>query len=194
MIQRALAALVLAFLLAVPARAEVDDRPVLTPRIISDMSLDDLFTRLVENAGNPIGGRIEQEILRRFNHSGSATADLLLSWAVAAIERKDYKHALDILDQAIAFKPDFAEAWNKRATVNYLIDDYSASLADIRETLMLEPRHFGALAGFGMILVGLDRKPEAVQVFKRALQINPRLDEIKQQMEKLEKETAGSDI
>ena len=111
-----------------------------------------------------------------------------------AIEKKDYPHALDLLDQVIVIKPDFAEAWNKRATVYYLIDDYSASLADIRATLALEPRHFGALAGFGMILAGLDRKQEAIRVFKRALEIDPRLDQVEETMEKLEKETAGSDI
>ena len=63
-----------------------------------------------------------------------------------------------MLDQIIVIKPDFAEAWNKRATVYYLMEDYSDSLADIRATLALQPRHFGALAGFGMILEALDRK------------------------------------
>jgi tetratricopeptide (TPR) repeat protein len=194
--RRLFAVILVALLAAVPARAEIEEHvpTVLTPRIIAEMPLDDLFTKLKENAESPAGGRIEQEILRRFAHSGSATADLLLSWAVEAIEAKNFPLALDLLDQIIVIKPDFAEAWNKRATVYYLIDDYSASLADIRETLALQPRHFGALAGFGMILETLDRGPEAIRVFKRALEINPRLKQVRETLEKLEKENEGPAI
>ncbi len=185
----------LAVSFALPARADIEGaRPLLTPRIISEMSLDDLFARLKENATSPAGGRVEREILRRFSHSGSATADLLLSWAVEEIEAKNYKLALDLLDQIIVIKPDFAEAWNKRATVYYLIDDYSASLADLRSTLALEPRHFGALAGFGMILQALDRKQQAIRVFKHALEIDPRLGQVEDTLKKLEKETEGPSI
>ncbi len=194
--RRLLAVILVAILAALPARAEIEERAptVLTPRIIAEMPLDDLFTKLKENPDSPAGGRIEQEILRRFAHSGSATADLLLSWSVEAIEAKNFPLALDILDQIIVIKPDFAEAWNKRATVYYLIDDYSASLADIRATLALQPRHFGALAGFGMILEALDRGPEAIRVFRRALEINPRLKQVRETLEKLEKENEGPAI
>jgi tetratricopeptide (TPR) repeat protein len=188
------AVLLVALLAAVPARAEIEGPPILTPRVIADMALDDLFARLKENAESPAGGRIEQEILRRFSRSGSPTADLLLAWAVDAMDAKNYPLALDVLDQVIVIKPDFAEAWNKRATVYYLIDDYSASLSDIRATLALEPRHFGALAGFGMILESLDRKAEAIRVFKRALEVNPRLEQVKETLQKLEEEDAGSEI
>jgi tetratricopeptide (TPR) repeat protein len=188
------AVLLVALLAAFPARAEIEGPPILTPRVIADMALDDLFARLKENAESPAGGRIEQEILRRFSRSGSPTADLLLAWAVDAMDAKNYPLALDVLDQVIVIKPDFAEAWNKRATVYYLIDDYSASLSDIRATLALEPRHFGALAGFGMILESLDRKAEAIRVFKRALEVNPRLEQVKETLQKLEEEDAGSEI
>jgi tetratricopeptide (TPR) repeat protein len=190
-----LAVSLVVLLAAVPARAEIDGAPpILTQRIIADLSLDDLFTKLKDNAGSPAGARIEQEILRRFSHSGSPTADLLLSWATEAIDAKNYPLALDVLDQIIVIKPDFAEAWNKRATVYYLMEDYSDSLADIRSTLALQPRHFGALAGFGMILEALDRTPEAIRVFKRALEINPQLDQVRETLEKLEKASEGPAI
>ncbi len=193
--RRFFAVVLVAFLTAVPARAEIDGAPtVLTPRVIAEMPLDELFTTLKENGESPAGGRIEREILRRFSHSGSATADLLLTWATEAIEAKNFPLALDLLDQIIVIKPDFAEAWNKRATVYYLTDDYSASLTDIRETLALQPRHFGALSGFGMILEALDRTPEAIRVFKRALEINPRLEQVRKTLEKLEKESEGPAI
>jgi tetratricopeptide (TPR) repeat protein len=191
------AALLAVFLAAPPAFAAPEDggdREILTQRIIADLSLDQLFEKLPENATSPAGARIEQEILRRFSRSGSATADLLMSWAEEAINDTDYSLALDLLDQIIVIKPDFAEAWNKRATVHYLTDDYGASLDDIRQTLALEPRHFGALAGFGLILEAIDRKAEAIRVLKRALEINPRLDKVRETLEKLEKETAGEDI
>jgi tetratricopeptide (TPR) repeat protein len=117
-----------------------------------------------------------------------------MSWAEEAINDTDYSLALDLLDQIIVIKPDFAEAWNKRATVYFMIDDYGSSLSDIRQTLAIEPRHFGALSGLGMILSSMDRKEEAIRAFKRALEINPQLTKVKESLERLEKETAGESI
>jgi tetratricopeptide (TPR) repeat protein len=193
---RLLALLFLCALLAsAPARGEIEEAaPVLTPSAIAQLTLDELFEKLPENAGSPAGRRIEAEILGRLHESGSDTVDLLLSWANQAIEEQDYPVALDLLDQIVILKPDFAEAWNKRATVYYLLDDYSASLTDIRQTLALEPRHFGALSGLGFIFEALDRKEDAIRVFRRALEINPQLDKVRETLEQLEKETAGDDI
>ena len=180
--------------MSAPARAEPTDAPVLTNKVISELSLDDLFAKLRVNATGPAGDRIETEILRRLGRSGSATADLLMSWAVDAMGEKNYPLALDVLDQIIVVKPDFVEAWNKRATVHFLMDDYGDSLSDIRQTLALEPRHFGALAGFGMILQAMDKNEEAIRVYKRALEIDPRLDKVRESLEALEKETGGKGI
>ena len=136
-----LAAFLAALLAAPPARAApaADDPPILTQRIIAELSLDELFAKLPKTPKLPAGERIEQEILRRFSRSGSATADLLMAWAAEAMEEKNYTLALDVLDQIIVIKPDFAEAWNKRATVYFLIDDY-ARLA------LRHPRDAGARA------------------------------------------------
>ena len=183
-----------ALVASTPARAEPSDAAVLTNRVVSELPLDDLFAKLRVNATGPVGERIEQEILRRFSRSGSPTADLLMSWAVDAMGEKNYPLALDVLDQVIVVKPDFAEAWNKRATVHFLMNDYGDSLSDIRQTLTLEPRHFGALAGFGMILQTMDRNEEAIRVYKRALEIDPRLDKVRESLEALEKETEGKGI
>jgi tetratricopeptide (TPR) repeat protein len=194
MIRLVSAAFLIAFLAMPAALAQPEDTPVLTPRAIADLSLDELFARLPDNAESPNGERIEEEILRRFNRSGSPTADLLMSWAVDAIEKKNFTLALDVLDQIIVVKPDFAEAWNKRATVYFMKDDYGASLSNIRQALALEPRHFEALAGFGMILHAMDRDAEAVRVLRRALEINPRLEKVKETLDQLEKETGGREI
>jgi tetratricopeptide (TPR) repeat protein len=195
MIRLVPAAFAILVLAAAPALAAADDAPqILTNRVIAGLSLDDLFARLKENAGLPAGQRIEQEILRRFSESGSPTADLLMSWAVTAMEDKNFPLALDVLDQVILVKPDFAEAWNKRATVYFMTDNYGASLSDIRATLALEPRHFGALTGLGTILQAMDRKTEAIRVFERALEIDPQLDKVRESLEALKKETEGPSI
>ena len=188
-------AIVLALFAFGEARAQPSDAPP-APAIetIGELTLDELFGKLAVDGQSPAGGRIEEEILTRFNRSGSDTSDLLLTWAAQAIDDKDFPLALDVLDQIIVLKPDFAEAWNKRATVYYLLDDYSASLADIRQVLALEPRHFGALSGLGLILESMDRKQEAIEVFRRTLDINPRLDKVRESLERLEKETAGDSI
>jgi tetratricopeptide (TPR) repeat protein len=195
MFRRILAAALIALAASLPAQAATGGaQSLITAHAIAAMSLDELFARLKDNPDGAVGARIEQEILARFNHSGSPTADLLFSWANDAVEAKDYRHALDILDQILVIKPDFAEAWNKRAAVYYQLDDYSAALADLRATLKLEPRHFGALTGFGTILQVLDRKQEAERVFRRALELDPRLDNVKETLKSLEKETGGSSI
>jgi tetratricopeptide (TPR) repeat protein len=184
-----------AVLAALPARAQVDDiAPELTPAIISELTLDELFEALPGNAGSQTGRRIEAEILQRLHHSGSDTADLLLTWATEAMEEQNYPAALDLLDQIVILKPDFAEAWNKRATVFYLLDDYSSSLTDIRQTLAIEPRHFGALSGLGFIFEALDQKDDAIRAFRRALEINPQLDKVRETLEQLEEETSGDEI
>ena len=182
-------------LAAAPAWAEpVPAQQGLTPQKIAELTLDELFAELPENAGSPTGRALEIKILERLHESGSDTVDLLLAWAMKFMEEKKYPRALDVLDQVVLLKPDFAEGWNKRATVYYLIDDYGSSLADIRRTLALEPRHFGALSGLGFILDETGQKEQAIAVFRKALAINPQLDKIKEAVERLEKETAGNSI
>ena len=182
-------------LAAAAARAEEGARPEpLNPSTISDLSLDELFDKLPAESGSRAGKLIEAEILKRLQMSGSDTADLLMAWSVEAMEEKDFPLALDLLDHIIMLEPGFAEAWNKRATVYFMMDDYGSSLSDIRQTLAIEPRHFGALSGLGMILSSMDRKEEAIRAFRRALEINPQLTRVKESLERLEKETSGESI
>ena len=92
----------------------------------------------------------------------------------------------------MALEPDFAEAWNKRATVHYLMGDYVASVHDIQQTLALERRHFGALSGLGMIYEAIGRPSAALRSFEAALAINPHLDATRQRIEELRRELEGS--
>ena len=178
-----------------PTRAaEPPNDEILTPKVIGELTLDDLFQKLPEHAGSRTGRAIEAEILERFNSSGSDTADLLMSWAAEAINAKNYAQALDILDHVVLLRPNFAEGWNRRATAHYLNDDYGNSLADIRNALALEPRHFGALSGLGLILEDTGHKDKAVEAFRRALELNPQLENVKKSLERLDKAIEGNSI
>lgn len=189
-------ALGLALLAIGPAlsQEQLPKSEILTSQAIAELGLDDLFAKLPDHAGKRAGRMIEAEILRRFEKSGSDTADLLMSWAGKAIQDKAYPLAIDILDQVVLLQPTFAEAWNKRATVYFLMEDMASSMSDIRQTLAREPRHFGALAGLGVILQSMDRKEDAIRAYKRALEVNPQLDKIRESLDKLEKEVAGRAI
>jgi tetratricopeptide (TPR) repeat protein len=119
--------------------------------------------------------------------SGSDTVDLLMGWAMKAMNEKDFPLALDLLDQVVTMQPDFAEGWNKRATIEYMQDDYGKALADIAHALALEPRHFGAMSGMGMILREIEENEEALAVLRRALEIHPQLENIDTLVKELER-------
>ena len=85
--------------------------------------------------------------------------------------------AMPVLDDIVARAPNWAEGWNKRATVLYLMGEHDRSLADIDRVLALEPRHFGALAGLGLIRIEKGETREALAAFRRALAVNPFLRE-----------------
>ena len=114
-------------------------------------TLDDLFDRLAKSKDETEAKGIATLIERRWARSGSDTADLLLGRAGEAAEKKDYPLAVELLDRAIALEPNWAEAWYRRATVFFLLDDPASSMADLRQVLTREPRHFGAWTGLGHI-------------------------------------------
>ena len=115
----------------------------------------------------------------------------MMSWTLASIEEKNYGLALDYLDRLLIMKPDYAEGWNKRATVHFLKDDYPKAIADIERTLALEPRHFGALSGLGTIMRDLGQKDRALTAYHKALEIDPHLDTVKEAVTEIEGEMAG---
>ena len=137
--------------------------------------LDELFAKL--KAAPPNDGKvIEREIVGEWFVSGDPTTDQLMIAAVFAMERQAFKIAIGYLDRVVADNPTYVEGWNKRATVYFYMKDYERSLADIEKTLALEPRHFGALAGLGMIMIDLGDKRKAIAAFERALEVDPVLN------------------
>lgn len=156
--------------------------------------IDLLFETLMTSKDKQLAEEAEQAILKLWHESGSDTVDLLMSWALEAMEDKRYPRALDFLDRVVLLEPDFVEGWNKRATVHFLLDDYSRSIADISRVLALESRHFGALSGFGIIMRALGENEQAIAAYERALQVNPYLDGAREALDALDAETRGQEL
>lgn len=194
----AAAALAATLVLAVPPPAwtaddppPADGAPVAAPSRTEQ--LDKLFAALKSAKDAATAERAEDGIIAIWMQSGSDTVDLLMSWSVKAIADKDYANALDILDRIVTLKPDYAEGWNKRATVYFLTDNYSQSLSDIRQVLVLEPRHFGALIGLGTIFRELGDNKRAIEAYTQALALDPHLTDARKALDELEKKS-GQDI
>lgn len=156
--------------------------------------LDRLFTELQSSENEMEAKRIAAQIDNLWRGARGETARLLLTRADDAIADEDFPLALDVLDQLIALEPDFAEAWNRRATVYFLKNEYGPSLADIAVTLTLEPRHFGALTGLGLMLEDLGDDERAYAALKRALELNPFQEEVRLELESLERSALGQPI
>ena len=136
----------------------------------------------------------ERRILAELSDSGSATVDLYMGWAAEAMAAKNYAEALDLLDQVVILAPTYAEGYNRRATVYYAVDDYTRSMDDIRITLALEPRHFGALSGLAAILREIGEDARAEEIYNKILAIHPTLEAAKTELQKIEDADKGSPI
>jgi tetratricopeptide (TPR) repeat protein len=157
-------------------------------------NLDTLFSALKIAPDEESAKAIEDRIWAVWIVSGSDTCNLLMSRVKVATDGKDYDLAIKLLDAIIAIKPDFIEAWNRRATVYYLKDDLAHSLADISEVLAREPRHFGALSGLGLILQDIGDDKHALEAYRKALAIDPHLEHIPEVVKTLTEKVEGRDI
>ena len=167
---------------AIPAVAR------LKPSEMRAEQLDRLFARLIKSGDGPEAQRAEQSIWSLWMTSDSPTADALLAQAMKASTANETAAALSILDKVIEVHPDYAEAWNKRATVYFLIGRYNDSVKDIEKVLELEPRHFGALSGLGMIKRQQGDLAGARAAFEEALSYNPHMEGVKRALEEIESE------
>jgi tetratricopeptide (TPR) repeat protein len=151
-----------------------------------DPRLDGLFDAL-QSADGPVDAqRIEQEIWAIWSKAGDTDIDRLMESGTRAMAGGQYEEALIAFNAVIEMAPDFAEGWNKRATLYYLMNDYPASIKDIDRTLDLEPRHFGALSGLSMILLDEGRGQEALTALERAVRIHPFLPNAKARIRALQ--------
>ena len=164
------------------------------PRGKSAQNLDFLFGALKVAPDDETAKAIEQRIWATWATTRSDTTALLMSRAQTAMEQRDVDLALKLLDAVIKIRPKYVEAWNQRATVYYMKKDYGRALSDIREVLRREPRHFGALSGLGLIMQDLGDDKQALEVYRRALAIYPRLERIPDLVKELQQKIEGRDI
>jgi len=157
-------------------------------------NLDFLFGALKLAPDDVTAKAIEERIWAVWTLSRSDTANLLMTRVKTAIEAKDTDLAIQLLDSIVKIKPDYVEAWNRRATIYYIKKDYGRSLSDIREVLKREPRHFGALAGLGLILQDIGDNKQALEVYRRALALYPRMERIPDLVKTLQEKVEGRDI
>ncbi|WP_407941368.1 tetratricopeptide repeat protein [Mesorhizobium xinjiangense] len=160
----------------------------------SQSRLDELFGELKRERNEKAAERIANRIWGEWLKSGSATIDLLMQWSNEATREKKFNVALDFLDQVLVLQPDYAEAWNRRATVHFMMNNYAKSMADISRTLQLEPRHFGALSGMGAIMRATGNDKLALEAFERALGVYPMMRNAQEEVERLADELAGEGI
>lgn len=200
--------LVLAVALAVPAVLPLDSSasaqgphdPAAAPsapqsgRGGATFSLDTLFGALKIAPDEASAKAIEDRIWAIWMSSDSDTCTLLMSRVKDATEDKDYDLAIKLLDAIVTIKPDYVEAWNRRATLHYLKHEYGRALADIREVLAREPRHFGALAGLGLILQDIGDDKHALEAYQAALAIDPHLRNVPDTVKTLREKVEGRDI
>lgn len=186
---------------AEPPQAETPPAPVEPPAKLPrpqrgdrTKNLDFLFGALKAAPDAETAKAIEQRIWALWFVSGSDTADLLMSRVRAAMETKDTDLAMKLLDAIVELKPDFVEAWNRRATLYFMQKDYSRAIGDIRQVLAREPRHFGALSGLGLILQEFGEDKRALEVYRRALAVNPHLERIPDIVKSLTEKVEGRDI
>ena len=117
-----------------------------------------------------------------------------MSRVKTAIDSKDNSLAIQLLDAVLELRPDYVEGWNRRATLHFANKDYGKSLADIRQVLAREPRHFGALSGLGVIMQEFGEEKLALEAFRRALAVNPHLQKIPDFVKSLTEKVEGRDI
>ncbi|RTE90717.1 tetratricopeptide repeat protein [Bradyrhizobium sp. LVM 105] len=173
---------------------KLPEAPAKLPKVDRTKNLDFLFGALKAAPDEVSAKHVEARIWAIWLQTPSDTAALLMARAKTAVDAKRIEVAIKLLDSVIKLRPDYIEAWNRRATLYYMQNDYGRSLADIQQVLIREPRHFGALAGLGMIMQEVGDEKRALDAYRKALAVNPHLDKIPDQVKALTEKVEGRDI
>jgi tetratricopeptide (TPR) repeat protein len=202
-----LAILLTAIITAVPAASvaqdpnpkqqkKLPDAPAKLPKVPADKTrgLDFLFGALKAAPDEVSAKHVEARIWAIWLQTPSDTVALLMTRAKTAMDAQNSDVALKLLDAVVKLRPDYVEGWNRRATLYYLRNDYAHSLQDIEQVLAREPRHFGALAGLGMIMQDIGDEKRALDAFRRALAVNPHLEKVPELVKGLTEKVEGRDI
>jgi tetratricopeptide (TPR) repeat protein len=174
------------------ALAALDDRDVETRRLgaaaLAERGTMEDVDRLVQalrDADPLVRAIAERSLWEVWSRSGDAEVDRLLAIGVEQMTERRGEAAVETFTRIIERRPEFAEGWNKRATVLYLLGEYRRSLADCDEVMKRNPHHFGALSGYGMIHLKLGDPARALAYFERALAVNPNLSQVEESVEAL---------
>ena len=182
---RACASVLLAAWLVCPMSAAADQR---------DPRLGDLFAALAEASDAATALATEAAIWHIWLDGGDPTLDDLMARGVRAMHANRLSDAAGRFTELIHAAPAFAEAWNKRATVYYLMDRLEDSVRDIERTLALEPRHFGAISGMGLIFLERGDEEGALAAFEKVLEIHPHARGARFHVERLRERLQGKQI
>ncbi|WP_244530517.1 tetratricopeptide repeat protein [Salaquimonas pukyongi] len=155
-------------------------------------TLNELFGILARESDPKKAQRTSRQIVQKLTDSGSDSINLLMERALEAMRKNEHGVALDILDQVITLAPDYAEGWNRRATLYFAMKDFSRSIADVERVLELEPRHYGALSGLAAMLQSLGREKRALEIWYKVLEIYPANEQAQSAVITLEEKLAGS--
>lgn len=168
---------------ATPARADQ-----------TDSRLRGLFDRLQTTSSVTEAQLVEGSIWQIWLESADVQVERKVAAGVIALNRGDLKTALVLFDDVVKRAPNYAEGWNKRATVHFMMDDYDKSLLDVARTLALEPRHFGALSGLGLIYHELGDDTKALKAMEKALELHPLMPGLRERVEGLREGVHGKAI
>lgn len=149
--------------------------------------LDTLFGLLHETENPRVGEQVTRQIWTIWREVDNGNADTLMDKGIRDMRLQRYDQALITFNKVVEIAPTYAEGWNKRATLLFLMDDFVGSVADIKRTLALEPRHFGAWSGLGLIYTRLDNDAAALRAFEQALEVNPHLPGARHNVENIKK-------
>lgn len=174
-------------LAALADKTDIEARRQAAARL-GDMGRMQDVPRLVEALRDPdtlVRTLADQSLWQIWGRSGDPDVDAMFRRGVEQMNQQDFDEAIETFSQIIQKKPDFAEGWNKRATIYYLVGEYLKSLADCEEVLRRNPVHFGVLSGFGLNFLRLGKPEQALDYFERALAVNPNLAQIQTAVEEL---------
>jgi tetratricopeptide (TPR) repeat protein len=174
-------------LAALADQADGDRRRTAAERLADVGTMEDLpaLVRALRDTAPAVRAMAERSMWQIWSRSGDAGIDQLFAVGVEQMSSRAGDDAVGTFTRIIERRPEFAEGWNKRATVYYLMGEYTKSLADCDEVMKRNPYHFGALSGYGMIHVRLGNPARALEYFEKALAINPNLDGVRDAAENL---------
>jgi tetratricopeptide (TPR) repeat protein len=146
-----------------------------------------LLVEALRDADEVVRALAEQSLWQVWSRSGDVQVDMLFQLGIEQMSQRELQQAIKTFTRVIEKKPDFAEGWNKRATLYYLVGEYEKSLADCEEVVKRNPAHYGALSGFGMIYLQRGQPEKALDYFQRALAVNPNLDQVEAAVKELKR-------